>query len=116
MTLYGTGMRRTEVSLLTLSDIDSQRIMILVERGKGGAPVIFLSVRIVLTGTSLSTRHWGLGFAGRESKSHSRSSCRVRSRLVVRIDRHLAEAGDQCSSWAINPGTYAGNGSQVRAV
>jgi integrase/recombinase XerD len=37
MILYGTGMRRTEVSLLKLSDIDSQRMIIRVERGKGGA-------------------------------------------------------------------------------
>jgi len=37
MTLYGTGMRRTEVSLLKVSDIDSQRMMVRVERGKGGA-------------------------------------------------------------------------------
>jgi integrase/recombinase XerD len=37
MTLYGTGMRRTEVSLLKVSDIDSQRMMLRVERGKGGA-------------------------------------------------------------------------------
>ena len=37
MTLYGTGMRRTEVSLLKVSDIDRQRMMIRVERGKGGA-------------------------------------------------------------------------------
>lgn len=37
MTVYGTGMRRIEVSLLKLSDIDSQRMMIRVERGKGGA-------------------------------------------------------------------------------
>lgn len=37
MVLYGTGMRRTEVSLLKVSDIDSQRMIIRVERGKGGA-------------------------------------------------------------------------------
>jgi len=37
MTLYGTGMRRTEVSLLKVTDVDSQRMMIRVERGKGGA-------------------------------------------------------------------------------
>src|SRR5207245_11125469 len=37
MTLYGTRMRRTEVSLLKVSDIDSQRMMVRVERGKGGA-------------------------------------------------------------------------------
>jgi site-specific recombinase XerD len=37
MTLYGTGMRRTEVSRLKVSDIDSPRMMMRVERGKGGA-------------------------------------------------------------------------------
>jgi integrase len=37
MVLYGTGMRRTEVSLLKVSDLDSQRMIIRVERGKGGA-------------------------------------------------------------------------------
>ena len=37
MILYGTGMRRTEVSLLKVIDIDSQRMMVRVERGKGGA-------------------------------------------------------------------------------
>ena len=36
MTLYGTGMRRAEVSLLKVGDIDSRRMMIRVERGKGG--------------------------------------------------------------------------------
>ena len=36
MILYGTGMRRLEVSLLKVSDIDSRRMMIRVQRGKGG--------------------------------------------------------------------------------
>jgi integrase len=36
MTLYGTGMRRTEVSRLKVRDVDSKRMMIRVERGKGG--------------------------------------------------------------------------------
>ena len=36
MTLCGTGMRRTEVSMLKVGDIDSRRMMIRVERGKGG--------------------------------------------------------------------------------
>jgi integrase/recombinase XerD len=35
MTLYGTGMRRTEVSMLKVRDIDSRRMMIRVARGKG---------------------------------------------------------------------------------
>jgi integrase/recombinase XerD len=36
MTLYGTGMRRTEVSLLKVRDVDSPRMVIRVEQGKGG--------------------------------------------------------------------------------
>jgi integrase len=36
MVLYGTGMRRTEVSSLKVSDIDSQRMIIRVVQGKGG--------------------------------------------------------------------------------
>lgn len=36
MTLYGTGVRRTEVALLKVSNIDSQRMMVCVEHGKGG--------------------------------------------------------------------------------
>jgi integrase/recombinase XerD len=36
MILYGTGMRRFEVSQLQVSDVDSRRMMIRVQRGKGG--------------------------------------------------------------------------------
>lgn len=37
MTLYSTGVRRSELCRLKVSDIDSQRMTIRIERGKGGA-------------------------------------------------------------------------------
>jgi integrase len=36
MTLYGTGMRRSEVARLKVGDIDSQRMIVRVVEGKGG--------------------------------------------------------------------------------
>ncbi len=36
MTLYGTGMRRSELAHLKVSDIDIQRMIIRVVGGKGG--------------------------------------------------------------------------------
>jgi integrase/recombinase XerD len=35
MLLYATGMRRTEASLLKVRDIDRQRMVIHIQRGKG---------------------------------------------------------------------------------
>jgi integrase/recombinase XerD len=35
MVLYGTGMRRTELSLLKVTDIDSKRMVIHIRQGKG---------------------------------------------------------------------------------
>ena len=35
MVLYGTGIRRTEASLLRVSDIDSQRMVLHIRQGKG---------------------------------------------------------------------------------
>ena len=36
MTLYSTGMRRAELTHLTISDIDSKRMVIHIRQGKGG--------------------------------------------------------------------------------
>jgi integrase/recombinase XerD len=50
MTLYGTGMRWTEVSMLKVRDIDSRRMMIRVERAKGGdSPDLPLSPALLET-------------------------------------------------------------------
>ena len=35
MVLYATGVRRTEASLLKVSDIDSERMVIHIRQGKG---------------------------------------------------------------------------------
>jgi integrase/recombinase XerD len=36
MTLYGTGARRSELRRLKVGNIDSQRMLLRVEHGKGG--------------------------------------------------------------------------------
>ena len=45
MTLYGTGMRRSELAHLKVNDIDSQRMIIRVVAGKGVKDRICLSAR-----------------------------------------------------------------------
>jgi integrase/recombinase XerD len=35
MTLYGTGARRTELTRLKVSDIDSRRMVVHIQGGKG---------------------------------------------------------------------------------
>lgn len=36
LTLYGTGLRRSEICHLKVAHIDSPRMVLRVERGKGG--------------------------------------------------------------------------------
>ena len=50
MTVYGTGLRRTELLQLKVRDIDSQRIVLRVERGKGEH-----TREVPLSGTLLAT-------------------------------------------------------------
>jgi integrase/recombinase XerD len=52
MTLYGGGLRRSELLHLKVSDIDSQRMVLRIERGKGGhdrevplSPTLLIALR-----------------------------------------------------------------------
>jgi integrase/recombinase XerD len=50
MTLYSTGMRRAELTRLKVSDIDSKRMMIHIQQGKGGKDrEVPLSVKLLET-------------------------------------------------------------------
>jgi site-specific recombinase XerD len=55
MVLYATGIRRTEASLLKVSDVDSERMVIHVRQGKGSrdrdVPINLLPIRDRRTST-----------------------------------------------------------------
>jgi len=46
MTLYGTGARRTELTRLKVSDIDSQRMVVHIQDGKGGQDAMSCSAMV----------------------------------------------------------------------
>lgn len=72
MVLYGTGLRREEVSLLRVANIDSSRMTIHVEFGKGGNPR-FVPLSPVLLDTLREYWRWkkpkGFLFPGTESRN-----------------------------------------------
>ena len=61
MTAYATGVRGSELGRLKVSDIDSERMMVRVEQGKGGAnvPGVFLVESRIEDGRQLPSRAGG---------------------------------------------------------
>jgi integrase/recombinase XerD len=82
MTLYGTGLRRSELLQLKVADIDSQRVVLRVERGKGGH-----AREVPLSPTLLTAlREYYRGCAPRRTSSRARSTAGVptnRSRPIA---------------------------------
>src|SRR6201993_571228 len=54
MTLYGTGVRRTELTRLKVSDIDSRRMVVHIQDGKGGQDRDVMLSPILLRATAKS--------------------------------------------------------------
>jgi hypothetical protein len=76
MTLYSTAMRRAELCRLKVSDIDSQRMMIRIEQGKGGrdhevplSPTLLKTLRVYLPRRSGVRMSQGAPFAASRSAS-----------------------------------------------
>ncbi len=111
MILYGTGMRRAEVSRLKVRDVDSQRMIIRVERGKGGndrdLPLSPASVRntprvlALEEATNLSVSQW-------EWPPWSRAA-HFRQERLVRLHRSSATRRHYQARYAAHPSTYLGD-------
>jgi len=98
MTLYGTGMRRAEVSLLKVSDIDSRRMMIRVEApptsadrfalGSTRSPLTHASTRSKVASTSIDICPISFAPPARLSwKAAPRLTCRGLNRIRTQISR-----------------------------
>lgn len=85
MVFYGTGIRRTEASLLKVSDIDSERMVIHIRQGKGfrdqgpaAGNALFSEINGVTLVSSLAGDLSDHGSSKRRDLGHQQASLRAR--------------------------------------